>query len=381
MKCIKEALPRTQKPVHDSVSLQLGWHQEWPAQGRRTSTTTWRKSDVRVTAKMLRGAWNISFRRLFICANLSKTRGQFVSLKMTETIVYTKGKVTLCEMKQHSCFLLSKNWRITLGENRCFGLPLVRHKVPHERNVLSYVISKMQLWKATFSQLKWALCQMGKYALAMAIYCACWSSLLLAWAHQGQVGASTYTYQAAKCAKCISPIASQIVHSTDVMWLQLNTAAPLFSPSTSPSNLIVRSFHIDTPLFQNTQHPQSLWPSSTQLPSAPPATSWRCQWSLEARHLAPHTSTMPGPVACTGFPFDTRAQPASWLHLWNDPPELLASSLWHHWHHFAMVWHHWYACKMFHFGRVHVQCKVSLSFFRGVFANKCNIGAVSGPSK
>lgn len=295
MKCIKEALPRTQKPVHDSVSLQLGWHQEWPAQGRRTSTTTWRKSDVRVTAKMLRGAWNISFRRLFICANLSKTRGQFVSLKMTETIVYTKGKVTLCEMKQHSCFLLSKNWRITLGENRCFGLPLVRHKVPHERNVLSYVISKMQLWKATFSQLKWALCQMGKYALAMAIYCACWSSLLLAWAHQGQVGASTYTYQAAKCAKCISPIASQIVHSTDVMWLQLNTAAPLFSPSTSPSNLIVRSFHIDTPLFQNTQHPQSLWPSSTQLPSAPPATSWRCQWSLEARHLAPHTSTMPGP--------------------------------------------------------------------------------------
>ena len=251
MKCIKEALPHTQKPVHDSVSLQLGWHQEWPAQGRRTSTTTWRKSDVRVAAKVLRGVWNILICRLFICANanLSKTRGQVVSLTMAETIVYTKGKVTLCEMKQHSRFLLSKNWRITLSENMCFGLPLERHQVLHERDVLSYVISKIQLWKATFSQLKWALCQMDKYALAMAIYCACWSSLLLAWAHQGQVGASTYTYQA---AKCILPIASQILHSTDVMWLQLNTAGPLFCPSTSRSNVIVCSCYIDAPLFQNT---------------------------------------------------------------------------------------------------------------------------------
>lgn len=328
---------------------------------------------------VLRGAWNILFCRLFICANLSKTRGQFVSLKMTETIVYTKGKVTLCEMKQHSRFLLSKNWRITLGENSCFGLPLVRHQVLHERDVLSYVISKIQLSKATFSQLKWALCQMGKYALAMAIYCLCWSSLLLAWAHQGQVGASTYTYQA---AKCILPIASQIVHSTDVMGLQLNTAAPLFSPSTSPSNLIVRSFHIDTPLFQNTTASPIfvafLYSAAIRATSNILAVSMAA-WSspLSSTHFHYARS----PVACTGFPFDTRAQPASWLHLWNDPPELWASSLWHHWLHFAMVWHHWYACKMFHFGRVHVQCKVSLSFFRGVFANKCNIGAVSGPSK
>ena len=49
----------------------------------------------------------VDFLSVHICTNLWKTRGQCVSLTMAETILSTKDKVILCEMKQRSRFLFN----------------------------------------------------------------------------------------------------------------------------------------------------------------------------------------------------------------------------------------------------------------------------------